>query len=283
MEQQTMSAEEIVKERLDALKLSSEAVDMKPVDYSWSDHEFGEEWEVAAEVRVCPKCKGEGEQDCPDCADEDGQVACSTCQGSGEQDCPDCGGTGTEECETCRGDGCSECDEKGTVDCETCLGSGAEGCNNCDGEGQVDCENCDGTGKIDCDYEGCNEGELDEDWDPMMDYYYPLPSSFQVPEGVAALLDNTTLIYFPNERRYALALTGGGMDLSWQICNSYINLGYLPPIHFIELPRMAQHHGDRQKLIVAACKKSAEIRVRDGQWLVDRLAQMQKDIEAGRL
>jgi len=115
-----------------------------------------------------------------------------------------------------------------------------------------------------------NEQENDE-FAPMMNYYYPLPNQFvhdmetlfgeDWQTAIKKKLSNTTLIYFLNDESYALALTGGGMDLSWEICESFINLGYLPPFHFCELPRMAgiDYNKTKTKRIIAACKRSCDI------------------------
>jgi hypothetical protein len=71
---------------------------------------------------------------------------------------------------------------------------------------------------------------------PMMNYFYPLGNE------------------------WGLALTGGGMDLSWQICEAYIRLGYLPPLHFCDLPAMSDMTlNAKNKMILAACRKSAQI------------------------
>jgi len=94
---------------------------------------------------------------------------------------------------------------------------------------------------------------------PMMNYYYPIP---RFPHGwyeAAELIADLPLcvVYFEEEGDYALALTGGGMDLSWQICEAFMRLGYLPPVHYSDLPGMAGT-GDRpdEKKVVEACIRS---------------------------
>ncbi len=70
-------------------------------------------------------------------------------------------------------------------------------------------------------------------------------------------LNNMTIIYDMEDEIYWLALTGGGMDFSWEICETYIALGMYPPVAFCELPGMAgrgKTYGD--KIIIEACKKS---------------------------
>ena len=59
-------------------------------------------------------------------------------------------------------------------------------------------------------------------------------------EAAKALVDlPLCIVYLIEEEAYFLALTGGGMDLTWQICEAYMRLGYLPPTHFSRLPRYA--------------------------------------------
>jgi hypothetical protein len=87
---------------------------------------------------------------------------------------------------------------------------------------------------------------------PMMNYYYPLPSLpgseydaaytiRDLPLCIVRNLENDTM---PTD--YALALTGGGMDLSWEICEAFMRLGFLPPMAFADLPAIAGR-GDKAK------------------------------------
>lgn len=116
------------------------------------------------------------------------------------------------------------------------------------------------------------EEEYDnQEWTPMMNYMYPLPSEFERDmdklfgaewqKKIKKVLDNTTLVYFHESGDYFLALTGGGMDLSWEICASYIGLGYLPPVHFCDLPRMSgiDMKNPKARRVVRACLRSAEV------------------------
>lgn len=284
-----VEANQTIQEKLDKLALTTECLDVLPVDYAWSDHHA--EWEIAPELIVCPKCGGDETVECESC--DEGQVVCPVCAGQ-DTDCPDCAGSGKEECKSCGGSGsvdtgntmlseCTDCGGEGTVDCESCGGDGKAECGSCDGEGTVECSVCSGEGTVDCDYEDCSSGSLYDTYEPMMDYYYPLPSGFSVPEDIHEALDNCTLISLTDEGRYVLALNGGGMDMSWQICSTFVNLGYLPPTHFCDLPRMKQLCDDQMKLVVAACKRSAEVQIRSHEWVRDKLAQIQLDMDAGRL
>jgi len=100
-------------------------------------------------------------------------------------------------------------------------------------------------------------------WDPMTNDRYELPC-FKMPDNVKELLDkagSVTLVYFPEEETYYLALNGGGMDLSWDICRAYMLLGYLPPLSCCELPRLAgmNYRRVRNAKVLQACKYSVEV------------------------
>lgn len=78
-------------------------------------------------------------------------------------------------------------------------------------------------------------------WEPMVNTLWPLPDEFEVPDDVRDRLDNMTVVEIEghDETATALALTGGGMDMSWHIARTYVNLGYLPPATLGKLPEMA--------------------------------------------
>lgn len=97
--------------------------------------------------------------------------------------------------------------------------------------------------------------------EPMMNYAYPLPGWRDDPEAFQSdIITNTSCCIVMLDDEPVLALTGGGMDLSWDICKAYTILGLLPPLHFARnLPRMAgmSHKANRETL--EACKKTAQI------------------------
>jgi len=121
----------------------------------------------------------------------------------------------------------------------------------CGGDGEVDCEDCNGSGMRDT--------ENNDGWFPMMNYY-PLPDGFDIPDNVQELLVCTTIVRFEADDKLALVLTGGGMNLSWEICESYINLGLYPPVHFARLARMCGRGESENDLrIMAYCRESLRI------------------------
>ncbi len=68
-----------------------------------------------------------------------------------------------------------------------------------------------------------------------------------------------TVRFLSADGETGLALTGGGMDLSWEICMAYMVLGYLPPLHYADLPDMAGKRATADNLaIIAACKRAVE-------------------------
>jgi len=146
-------------------------------------------------------------------------------------------------------------------------------CPECEGIGEIlnkldeweKCKKCDGTGEIDLDNEGktgyYDYENMEESNQPMMNYYYPLPSRRSFDSEDAQKISDLPLciVYFNESEEYALVLTGGGMDLSWQICEAHMRLGYYPPTHF-RLPRLSGKTASPRNLaIVDACIKGREI------------------------
>ena len=145
-------------------------------------------------------------------------------------------------------------------------------CPECEGIGEIlvdddsdewiECEKCKGTGEIETDdlyYES-----YDHMWEsnqPMMNYYYPLPDSMNFDSDDAKKIEglNLCLVYFMDREERVLALTGGGMDLSWDICAAYIQLGFYPPVHF-RLPNFAgMENSEHRNRIINACLRGREI------------------------
>lgn len=111
--------------------------------------------------------------------------------------------------------------------------------------------------------------ENENDFLPMMNYLYPLGEYFEVPNDWKEKLVSMTIVQV--DEKYYLALTGGGMDMSWQICETYINLGYYPPTHFCELPHMAGWgENEKDRRIIDCCNESFRISI---SWLKGKIAQ----------
>lgn len=104
------------------------------------------------------------------------------------------------------------------------------------------------------------------EWRPNTVTLYPLPygGRSELPLGKEAikLLDHTTLI--EQGQNFYLALTSSGPDMRWEICNSYVRLGFLPPAYFATGFRPTEGRGQSadDKLLLAACRRSL-VYVRD--------------------
>lgn len=106
-----------------------------------------------------------------------------------------------------------------------------------------------------------------EEFAPMMNYFYPIPGFDDKKLGddeiKGALSDagSVTLIEKLDSGDKGLALTGGGMDLSWDICAGYINLGFLPPAHLCRnLPRFGGATlTEGNKRVIEGCRRSLNV------------------------
>jgi hypothetical protein len=129
--------------------------------------------------------------------------------------------------------------------------------------------------------EQCQDSEDPEEWQstvrngmmeaekyaPMMNYIYPLPELKHGPETAQELIEDTNCVIVlikDTDDEYPvtpyMALSGGGMDLSWDICEAYMLLGYLPPVHFCTLPDYAGMKLDEKaKWIISACRESCQV------------------------
>jgi hypothetical protein len=96
---------------------------------------------------------------------------------------------------------------------------------------------------------------------PMMSYFYPLPERDSHDQSSAERIADLPLcIVTFEDGGTALALTGGGMDLSWEIAEAFMRLGYLPPLAYCDLPRMAGMAMDeRHRWILAGCLRTCEV------------------------
>lgn len=120
---------------------------------------------------------------------------------------------------------------------------------------------CDVDHESSCDGYLCAEGH-------MMNYSYALPGFGMNAEEAARLIADLPLclVQFTQEdddEEWALALTGGGMDLTWYIVEAYMRLGYLPPVDKCRMPDYSRHtYTRRRKWILADCARSLRV-VRD--------------------
>lgn len=68
--------------------------------------------------------------------------------------------------------------------------------------------------------------------------------------------NNCALLYNTDTQEYGLVLTGGGMDLSWDIAQAYVLCGQRPPVA-LSLPNFAGEGWDQEKANTFAALTSA--------------------------
>lgn len=113
---------------------------------------------------------------------------------------------------------------------------------------------------------------------PMMNYLYPFDHryEFDIQDAMRAIVHlPLCLVSLEDEDGYYLALTGGGMDLSWEICEAYMRLGHLPPVHFCDLPRMSgRGKSKHDRWIIAGCVRSCQVASRWAHQKTKRLREL---------
>lgn len=108
---------------------------------------------------------------------------------------------------------------------------------------------------------------------PMYNAAYPidlLPLNNSPEDAAAAIADLPLCIAVTNicpEDEYPpvelpevmLALTGAGMDMSWEICLAYMRLGYLPPLEFCNLPKLSGPPSPDKAWVIKGCFRAAAV------------------------
>lgn len=116
---------------------------------------------------------------------------------------------------------------------------------------------------------------------PMMNYYYPLPNLGIPPEAAQERVMDTACVIALIDGEPVLALAGGGMDLSPDICKAYVALGYYPPMHFASgLPRLGAAYREITPELVDICVEGAEIALRRAQNNLDDLRRFADELAA---
>jgi hypothetical protein len=94
---------------------------------------------------------------------------------------------------------------------------------------------------------------------PQMNYWYPVTFPGDMADA-ARVISHLPLCAVTVDGKEGIALTGGGMDLSWEICEAYMLLGCAPPYHFAsDLPDMSGRLDARCLEVLAACDRSISI------------------------
>ncbi len=126
--------------------------------------------------------------------------------------------------------------------------------------------------------------DVDSAEGPMMNYWYPCPVVEDDPEAAALAIGDLPLCVVEIDGEgWGLGLTGGGMDLSWEIAEAFCRLGQLPPVHYADLPAMAwgntsPENTARRQYVLAAMLRSLEVTAERAQWRADRLRETFGDL-----
>ncbi|PWC98028.1 hypothetical protein TSO5_03210 [Azospirillum sp. TSO5] len=113
------------------------------------------------------------------------------------------------------------------------------------------------------------ESDAHHEWadtfEPMMNYFWPVELGYGVElEEAATMIDQhagcATLVYVESLDTHGIALSGGGMDLSWDLAAAYLCCGCVPPLNILSgLPHMKERSNEVIKHIVEVCiPKAAE-------------------------
>lgn len=120
---------------------------------------------------------------------------------------------------------------------------------------------------------------FEEQEQPAMNYRYPVTlRGVGENEAAAALVGlPLCLVWDDSDEEHYLALTGGGMDLSAEICRAYIALKQRPPVHFCRVPRMAGRKYSAEFLTTLI--ESCEVAQNWAQSTIDDLRAIQADAD----
>jgi hypothetical protein len=127
--------------------------------------------------------------------------------------------------------------------------------------------------------------EWQDSYQPMMNALWPCEPRYGLAdEDAATAIDRyagaTALVTINSEQHHGLqgiAMTGGGMDMSWDICAAYICCGCIPPIRLLaDVPHFAGQKSSELTQAVLECMDLA------ADWLTsraERLRQYRADTE----
>ena len=119
-----------------------------------------------------------------------------------------------------------------------------------DGNGQCTTEDCDNGGEhLDHSHGLTLDG-------PVTSAYWPFDDhAIADPVEDARKIADLPLCIVKVDDTYGLALTGGGMDLSWEIAEAFTRLGMYPPLDVCSLPAMGNDpDSPRTRYIIDACR-----------------------------
>jgi hypothetical protein len=115
---------------------------------------------------------------------------------------------------------------------------------------------------------------------PMMNYLYALPETPDDEAIIEALADLplciVTLTDALDGEDTFLALTGGGMNMSWHIIMAYVRLGYLPPAYFTPPLFVGMRLTDERRFLLEACRETQRTVITDATNMLQRLDEVER-------
>lgn len=121
---------------------------------------------------------------------------------------------------------------------------------------------------------------------PMMNFIYGLPEMPPDDEIVKALANlPLCIVSFPHAREGEdtfLALTGGGMNMSWYIIEAYVRLGYLPPAYFSPPNFVGTRLTHDHRLLLEACRETQRRVIADATHATAYLDDLERTMAACR-
>ncbi len=117
------------------------------------------------------------------------------------------------------------------------------------------------------------DSDVDGADEPTSSYYFPLPSVENDPVAAAAKVA-PSLCVVQNPHGWGIALTGGNQNMSWEIVEAFVRLGFLPPVYIAQsMPSVGgRGKSDHDKIIVAACLAALDRYARLMEYARDKLA-----------
>lgn len=155
-------------------------------------------------------------------------------------------------------------------------------CNTCgqltDNSGYCENEACENNGAQATTLEG-----------PMMNYYWPFDTpvyddpdggflDFDPDEAAKKIADLPLCIVQIDGKKYAIALTGGGVDLTWEIVEGFTRIGLLPPA--LRPVAMADKQlNDRTKYLISALRRVREHQITQARFELEQLDRLTEHLQ----
>lgn len=127
---------------------------------------------------------------------------------------------------------------------------------------------------------GCNGQPFGSAEGPLMNYFYPCEwqRDLSMEEAAKAIVGLPLCVVEVDDQERGFALTGGGMDYSWEICLGYIKLGHLPPVSYIlhsSMPHLARVMGPAELAVVNGLRASLVVSRRNAKNALNELVTLE--------